>query len=85
MGRFHTNQEVAQTLLGPPGARKVSGAARGQLDTHLSPRANPLATSLLPDSSHIGCGMSANYVITLRLVTLEAAGGAAKVRCPSTN
>lgn len=85
MGRFHTTQEVGLTLLGPPGARKVSGAARGQLDTHLSPQANPLATALLPDSSHIGCRMSAIYVITLRLVTLEAAGGVAKVRCPLTN
>lgn len=58
------------TLLRPPGARKVGGAARGQLDTHPLPQAKPLATSLLPNSSHLGCGMSGNYVTTLRLETL---------------
>lgn len=63
-------RQQGYTLLRPPGARKVGGAARGQLDTHPSPQAKPLATSLLPDSSHLGCRMSRNYVITLRLETL---------------
>lgn len=63
-------RQLECTRLGPPSAQEVGGAARGQLDTHPSPQAKPLATSLLPDSSHLGCGMSGDYVITLRLETL---------------
>lgn len=65
-------RQLENTLLGPPGAQTVGGAARGQLDTHPSPQAKPSATSLLPDSSHLGGGMSGNYVISLRLGTLRS-------------
>lgn len=74
-------RQLEYTLLGPPAAQKVGGAAGGQLDTHPLPQAKPLATSLLPDGSHLGCGMSGYYVITLRLETLISAwrGGESQV------